>query len=139
MAAPDPLAGKIHDRFDLLRFQVHDGPTRDLFDKLRRDVERLIDGAGHGIPASAGVKYIDLSVILVCVGIAPSEHAGAEPSRISELESSLAALADQHHRTLTGSSLHDPERTEDFRECPAKSCQAAAKSLQPQEESHADD
>lgn len=49
--------------------------------------------------------------------------------RIAELESALAKLADLHHRTLTGSKLHDPERVLDWRDCACRSCRDAATSM----------
>lgn len=49
-------------------------------------------------------------------------------ARAERAETALAALADQHHRTLTNSKLHDPEN-QDWRSCPCKTCQAAASVL----------
>jgi hypothetical protein len=45
------------------------------------------------------------------------------------LRQGLAKLADQHHRTLTGSRLHDPERITDFRDCSCVTCRSAAQLL----------
>lgn len=49
--------------------------------------------------------------------------------RADAAKDALVALADAHHRTITGSRLHDPEHIEDFRDCPAKSCQKARTAL----------
>ena len=43
---------------------------------------------------------------------------------IEELVEALAKLADKHHRTLTGSKLHDPE-TKDFWDCECLTCKKA--------------
>lgn len=45
-------------------------------------------------------------------------------ARAERAETALAALADLHHRTITNSRLHDPERQE-WRDCPCRSCEAA--------------
>lgn len=57
-------------------------------------------------------------------------HISATQSRIEALESALATLADQHHRTLRGSKLHDPERVSDWRDCACLTCRGAATVLQ---------
>lgn len=41
----------------------------------------------------------------------------------------LARLADLHHRVLTNSKLHDPERIDSFRDCPCKTCRDASVAL----------
>ncbi len=51
--------------------------------------------------------------------------AGVEAA-IALIAPTLEWLADLHHRTLTGSRLHDPERIERFRDCPCLSCQRVA-------------
>jgi hypothetical protein len=57
-----------------------------------------------------GVDYVPLAV------------ARKERSRSRSLVAALVKLTDQHHRTLTGSRLHDPERISDFRACPCLTC-----------------
>lgn len=56
-------------------------------------------------------------------------------ARIQELKTALEKLADQHHRTLTGSKFHDPEN-QSWRKCPCLTCRAvlAAVTAQPQEQ-----
>lgn len=45
------------------------------------------------------------------------------------LAATLRFLADQHHRTLTNSRLHNPEHIADFAECPCLPCRKAAAAL----------
>lgn len=52
---------------------------------------------------------------------------------VEELEAALAWLADIHHRTMTGSKLHDPEH-KSFRDCPCGTCRAARSALSPDSE-----
>lgn len=42
--------------------------------------------------------------------------------RAERAETALLGLVDLHHRTLTGSKLHDPENI-DWPECPCKTCE----------------
>jgi hypothetical protein len=55
----------------------------------------------------------------------PPQTSGERPG----LAAALADLADKHHRTVRGSRKHDPERIEDFRDCPCLTCKAAAAAL----------
>ncbi|MEA2495769.1 MAG: hypothetical protein QOJ29_3680 [Thermoleophilaceae bacterium] len=48
------------------------------------------------------------------------------------LREALKRIGMQHHATLTGSKLHDPERLS-MAECPAKTCQAVRAALAPPE------
>jgi predicted protein tyrosine phosphatase len=50
-------------------------------------------------------------------------------ARVAELEEALHRAADNHHRTLVNSKLHDPERIALFIHCPCLSCRAAASAL----------
>lgn len=48
---------------------------------------------------------------------------------VGELRGALERLADLHHRTLTNSRLHDPERIDSFHDCPCKTCHDASAAL----------
>ena len=52
-----------------------------------------------------------------------------EDERELALVAALAHMADIHHRTLTGSRLHDPERIVDFTDCGCLTCRFVADTL----------
>jgi hypothetical protein len=50
-------------------------------------------------------------------------------TQLNPLQTALFKLADKHHRTLTGSKLHDPEKEARFWHCECLTCKAATKAL----------
>lgn len=56
-----------------------------------------------------------------------NEHGAAPVSAV--LAGCLTYLASLHHRTLTNSKLHAPERISDFHDCPCLPCRKAAATL----------
>lgn len=54
----------------------------------------------------------------------PSDDRSQLQRDLDEAIAALRHLADVHHRTLTGSILHDPHN-QDWTECECKTCQLA--------------
>ena len=73
--------------------------------------------------------------LLLALGEALDDDAAPEPFAAASdvLAATLRFLASHHHRTLTPSQRHYPERFPDFEKCPCLTCRKAAAALRIQE------